>query len=126
MHKDFWNSNKIRALNLKIFEQKIDFKVNIFDEKHNHLNTKSVEDLINKKIKSIGKLLPISEDNIKKKLLIFIKKNRVAMRTEQSCCRFIKQFDTAAFLYCDTCNDVQNSMSWMICKNCGSFNKFKI
>ena len=43
--------------------------VPIFDKKHEHLNSKLVEENINKKVKSIGKLMSLSEENIKKKLL---------------------------------------------------------
>jgi hypothetical protein len=130
MHKDFRNSNKIRPVIFEIFDK--NYKSNSsqlprnFDEKFYYLNSLLIENSINKKVKSIGKIVPLSEDNIKKKLLIFIKKNRVAMRTEQSCCRLIKQFDVAAFLYCDTCSQLHNSLSWEICKSCGYFNKFKI
>lgn len=130
MYKNFRHSDKIRSLISNIlaqnYQDKCDKTIANFDSHLSYLNTNKIDELLNKKIKWLGKLLPLSENNIKKKLLILIKKNRVAIRSEQSCCRLIKQFDTTVFLYCDVCNEMHVNLSWDFCKSCGSFNKYKI
>jgi hypothetical protein len=126
MHKNFRNSHQVCSLIFDILEKNYPEKYDNYITIFKFSDSKIVTEMIEKRVKSVGNYLVLPETLIKKKLLIFIKKNRVAMRTEEACCRYIKQFDATAFLYCDTCNQVHESLSWELCKNCGSFNKFKI
>lgn len=90
------------------------------------IERENVKILIEKRVKMVGKFLPFDETIIKKRLLSFIKKNRVAMRYEQACCRHIKQFSAAAFLFCEICENSHDSILWDRCTVCGAFNNYKI
>jgi hypothetical protein len=134
MHKDFWNSNQKRSLIQKrideICAEKLAklpaSKVGNFANFESIFDIPEVKNLIEKRVKIVGRIVPIAEEIIKKRLLNFVKKNRVAMRSGQSCCRYIKQFDATAFLYCEVCDEAHKDLGWYSCKNCGSFNKYKI
>ena len=134
MHKNFRNSNKIHPVIADILKSnngRFTFENRPILPSHeskifNFFESENVQNLIEKRVNLIGKILPIKEDKIKERLLNFIKKNRVATRYEQACCRYIKQFNTTAFLICETCEMSQNDLQWIRCKNCGSFNKYRI
>jgi hypothetical protein len=130
MHKNFRNSNQKRPIiqhlvenilpKLAPFEPEEPVKILPILEREN------VKNLIEKRVEMVGKIIPLREDKIKKRLLCFIKKNRVALRYEQACCRHVKQFTVAAFLFCEVCETAHDSLHWDCCKNCGNFNKYRI
>jgi hypothetical protein len=130
MHKNFRNSNQKRPIiqhlvenilpKLAPFEPEEPVKILPILEREN------VKNLIEKRVEMVGKIIPLREDKIKKRLLCFIKKNRVALRYEQACCRHVKQFTVAAFLFCEVCETAHDSLYWDCCKNCGNFNKYRI
>lgn len=134
MHKNFRNSNKVHPIIANILTREIGcFKgqsAQSFDEsnsaKFNFFESKTIQNLIENRVKIIGNYIPIKEDKIKERLLNFVKKNRVAMRYEQACSRHIKQFSSAVFLFCEVCNEAHEDLKWYRCKNCGSFNKYQI
>ena len=134
MHKNFRNTNQARS----IVQLIIDDKLSKLLEKtaaqnliQNDLSLpiierKNVKDLMQKRVKSVGNFIPIRENKIMQRLLSFIKKNRVALRYEQACCRHIKQFSATAFLVCEICETIHTSIDWSFCKNCGAFNNYQI
>lgn len=134
MHKNFRNSNKVHPIIANILTRENGcFKgqsTQSFDEsnsaKFNFFESKTIQNLIENRVKIIGNYIPIKEDMIKERLLNFVKKNRVAMRYEQACSRHIKQFSSAVFLFCEVCNEAHEDLKWYRCKNCGSFNKYQI
>lgn len=130
MYKNFRNSNQKCPIIQKILD-------NILPNLVSNEPVKSVEilpvierdvvkNLIEKRVKMVGELLPLREDKIRKRLLSFIKKNRVALRYEQACCRHVKQFTVAAFLFCEVCETAHETLNWERCKSCGFFNKYRI
>ncbi len=130
MHKNFRNPNQKRPIvqhivdNIlpKLIQNQVEKSIEILPV----LERENVKNLIEKRVDFVGKILPLREDKIKKRLLCFIKKNRVALRYEQACCRHVKQFTVAAFLFCEICDAGHSSLSWERCRNCGNFNKYKI
>jgi len=94
--------------------------------KHTPNESEMIQDLMRSRVEIVGNYVPIKEDKIKERLLNFIKKNRVAMRYGQACSRYIKQFSPATFLSCEVCNEAHFDLHWSRCKNCGSFNKYRI
>lgn len=127
MHKNLRSSNKKCSLVFEILEK--NYGASLFSENKNISNkslleSENVSSQIEKRIKLIGNLLPFSEEKIKNRLLNFIKKNRLAMKSEQICCRYIRQFDTAVFSICENCEHKHNDQKWTKCSNCGYQNLY--
>jgi len=130
MHKNFRNSNKVHPIIGKIISK---FSLNLAGNNPENseqnlpiLEREIIQNSIEKRVKLVGSILPIREDKIRKRLLNFLKKNRVSLRNEQSCCRHIKQFTAAAFLFCEVCEYEHSDLYWYSCKICGTFNNYKI
>jgi hypothetical protein len=130
MHKNFRNSNQKRPIIQQIIDNILPNAAQIEPIKSVKilpvLERENVKNLIEKRVKLVGEILPLREDKIKKRLLSFIKKNRVALRYEQACCRHVKQFTVAAFLFCEVCETAHETLNWERCKCCGFFNKYRI
>ena len=130
MHKNFRNSNKKRSIIAGILE-KADLRTQSVSDVNNELNLpiidrKNIQELIEKRVKIVGKMLPLQENKIRLRLLKFVSKNRVAMRYEQACQRYIKQFTPMAFLLCERCDTEHTDILWQQCKNCGFLNNYRI
>ena len=130
MYTSLRNNNKRSSLiNDLIKDSLVNFneiKPKVTDPNLPVIERENVKILMEKRVKMVGKFLPFDEITIKKRLLSFVKKNRVAMRYEQACCRHIKQFSAAAFLFCEICENPHDSMLWDRCNVCGAFNNYKI
>jgi hypothetical protein len=130
MHKNFRGSNQKCSLIFDLLNKNYGTESILNTNQYNNLtsilNRENVKNLIQKRIISIGKLVPISEQKIEKRLINFLKKNRAAMRYEDACCRYIRQFDAAAFFVCEVCEFKNNNLSWEQCKSCGAYNDYKI
>ena len=130
MHKNFRNSNKPCVIIDKLLNN-FSFNKNGGEVSESELDLpiferKNVKFLIEKRVKLVGDMLPIHENKIRTRLINFIKQNRIAMRHEQACCRYVKQFYTTAFLLCELCNGEQDNIEWLNCKYCGYYNNYRI
>lgn len=130
MHKNLRDTNKIHPIVLRVLRNFPDFFAGKTEEKTEEnlpvLERENVQKLIEKRVKMIGAFVPFRENKIRKRLLVFIKKNRRALINEQTCCRLIKQFTPAAFLFCEVCEHEHETLNWDACKMCGTFNNYII
>lgn len=129
MHKNFRNSNKIHPItehiknNILPLYAKMDSVLP--DPSLPVLERPEVVSAINTRTDLIAKYYPLKKELIKKRIVKFIKQNRVALRYEASCLRYIKQFSVEVFVVCETCGSQQKYLNWDRCSNCNAFNVYK-
>jgi len=130
MHKNFRNTNQERPLIQQIIEKFAPKSQEIVNENNEQnlpvLERKIIQNLIENRVKSVGEIYPLQEDKIRKRLIKFIKKNKIALRYEHVCCRHVKRFTVAAFLFCEVCGKGHEALFWERCESCGNFNKYRI
>lgn len=129
MHKNFRNSNKVHPVTEYIKNNILplysEMDLVLPDPSLPVLERPMVLDAIEARVDLVAKHYPLKRDLIKKRILKYIKQNRVAMRYEASCLRYIKQFSVEVFMICETCSTRQKYLNWDRCSVCGAFNMYK-